>query len=360
MRCSIFQEFCVAKPTTSRRESVVFETKTTLTTFPIEGFGKCNHHRRREKVVGTSSRKEEDQETKASKRKRSSSSSSSSSSQSSAFKTASLVASSPALLMEFPERANSALETLDYQNTLNPAVSELSLDAFRLAAENPEAAAVIALAALIVVPKAIEQIGKKIVLPVGALFILYGALSHPDFVAGTAGWAVAHPKAIAFVAIGVLALQLSPFIIIALLLAVIFNISNVVPDELNPLFPKGVKENISEVKKDARIVREALAPVERSFSELENFKNEVQTQKQQARKARLAREERRKREEKEAREKPLKLARLEKKAAEEELERRRNAVEKAARRVGDVTRCVSLPTPEEKARCVDKNHRVSW
>ena len=140
--------------------------------------------------------------------------------------------------MEFPERANSALETLDYQNTLNPAVSELSLDAFRLAAENPEAAAVIALAALIVVPKAIEQIGKKIVLPVGALFILYGALSHPDFVAGTAGWAVAHPTAIAFVAIGVLALQLSPFIIIALLLAVIFNISNVVPDELNPLFPK--------------------------------------------------------------------------------------------------------------------------
>ena len=262
--------------------------------------------------------------------------------------------------MEFPERANSALETLDYQNTLNPAVSELSLDAFRLAAENPEAAAVIALAALIVVPKAIEQIGKKIVLPVGALFILYGALSHPDFVAGTAGWVVAHPKAIAFVAIGVLALQLSPFIIIALLLAVIFNISNVVPDELNPLFPKDVKENIREVKKDARIAREALAPVERSFSELENFKNEVQTQKQQARKARLAREERQKREEKEAREKPLKLARLEKKAAEEELERRRNAVEKAARRVGDVTRCVSLPTPEEKARCVDKNHRVSW
>ena len=355
MRCSIIvqqQELCcvATKPTT-----------TTSLTFLPEGFGKCNHHRRRrrEKVVGTkSSRKEEDQETNASRRRKRSSSSFASLHSSSAFKTASLVASSPALLMEFPERANSALETLDHQNT-NPAVSELSLDAFRLAAENPEATAVIALAALLVVPKAIEQIGKKIVLPVGALFILYGALSHPDFVAGTAGWAVAHPTAIAFVAIGVLALQLSPFIIIALLLTVIFNISNVVPDELNPLFPKDVKENIREVKKDARIAREALAPVERSFSELENFKNEVQTQKQQARKARLAREERRKREEKEAREKPLKLARL-KKAAEEESERRRNAVEKVARRVGDVTRCVSLPTPEEKARCVDKNHRVSW
>ena len=346
--CSIVvqrhQELCcvATKPTTT----------TTSRTFLPEG--KCNHRRRRREkvVVGTmSSRKEEDQETNASRRRKRSSSA--------AFKTASLVASSPALLMEFPERANSALETLDHQNT-NPAVSELSLDAFRLAAENPEATAVIALAALLVVPKAIEQIGKKIVLPVGALFILYGALSHPDFVAGTAGWAVAHPTAIAFVAIGVLALQLSPFIIIALLLTVIFNISNVVPDELNPLFPKDVKENIREVKKDARIAREALAPVERSFSELENFKNEVQTQKQQARKARLAREERRKREEKEAREKPLKLARLEKKAAEEESERRRNAVEKVARRVGDVTRCVSLPTPEEKARCVDKNHRVSW
>ena len=355
MRCSIIvqqQELCcvATKPTT-----------TTSLTFLPEGFGKCNHHRRRrrEKVVGTkSSRKEEDQETNASRRRKRSSSSFASLHSSSAFKTASLVASSPALLMEFPERANSALETLDHQNT-NPAVSELSLDAFRLAAENPEATAVIALAALLVVPKAIEQIGKKIVLPVGALFILYGALSHPDFVAGTAGWAVAHPTAIAFVAIGVLALQLSPFIIIALLLTVIFNISNVVPDELNPLFPKDVKENIREVKKDARIAREALAPVERSFSELENFKNEVQTQKQQARKARLAREERRKREEKEAREKPLKLARL-KKAAEEESERQRNAVEKVARRVGDVTRCVSLPTPEEKARCVDKNHRVSW
>ena len=162
------KSFCVA--TTSRRESDDESTR-----FFPKDLEKCNHHRRREKVVGTSSRKEEDQETNASKRKRSSSSSSSSHS-SSAFKTASLVASSPALLMEFPERANSALETLDHQNTFNPAVSELSLDAFRLAAENPEATAVIALAALLVVPKAIEQIGKKIVLPVGALFILYGAL----------------------------------------------------------------------------------------------------------------------------------------------------------------------------------------
>ena len=190
-------------------------------------------------------------------------------------------------------------------------------------------------------------------------FLFYtGRFSHPDFVAGTAGWAVAHPTAIAFVAIGVLALQLSPFIIIALLLTVIFNISNVVPDELNPLFPKDVKENIREVKKDARIAREALAPVERSFSELENFKNEVQTQKQQARK----------------RASPARNVESERKRSAREAVETRAVEESRRRRVGEATERGGKGGPtrrrrrsvrvvadaREKARCVDKNHRVSW
>jgi len=251
------------------------------------------------------------------------------------------------------------IETIEQQQS-NPSLSELSMDVFQAATDNPEAAAVIALASLIIIPKAIEQIGKKIVLPLGAILVAYSVLSHPEsagtFVAGAAGWAFEHPMAIAFVAVGLLALQLSPYIIIALLLALIFNISNVVPDELNPLLPKDVKENIREVKKDAQIAREALAPVERSFSELESFKNEVQIQKEQARKNRLAREERERREEKEAREKPIKIAELKKKAAEEEKEKKRKQLQKASASVEDITRCMSLPTPEQRVKCVDRNH----
>ena len=221
-------------------------------------------------------------------------------------------------------------------------VSELSLDAFRLAVGESGIDGGDRVSALIIVPKAIEQIGKKIVLPLARLFILYGVVSHPESALSRAraGWAYEHPSAIAFIAVGLLALQLSPYIIIALLLALIFNISNVVPDEINPLLPKDVKENIREVKKDAQIAREALAPVERSIGELKTFKNEVQMQKQQARKNRLEREENVESERrKKAREKPIKLARLKQKAAEEELERRRkrNQDFKATRRVGDVT-----------------------
>jgi hypothetical protein len=251
------------------------------------------------------------------------------------------------------------IETIEQQQS-NPSLSELSMDVFQAATDNPEAAAVIALASLIIIPKAIEQIGKKIVLPLGAILVAYSVLSHPEsagtFVAGAAGWAFEHPMAIAFVAVGLLALQLSPYIIIALLLALIFNISNVVPDELNPLLPKDVKENIREVKKDAQIAREALAPVERSFSELESFKNEVQIQKERARKNRLAREERERREEKEVREKPMKIAELKKKAAEEEKEKKRKQSQKASASVEDITRCMSLPTPEQRVKCVDRNH----
>lgn len=281
------------------------------------------------------------------------------------------------MMMQFPEFASARedavrqksvlrspprkekIETIEQQQS-NPSLSELSMDVFRAATDNPEAAAVIALASLIIIPKAIEQIGKKIVLPLGAILVAYSVLSHPEsagtFVAGAAGWAFEHPMAIAFVAVGLLALQLSPYIIIALLLALIFNISNVVPDELNPLLPKDVKENIREVKKDAQIAREALAPVERSFSELESFKNEVQIQKEQARKNRLAREERERREEKEAREKPIKIAELKKKAAEEEKEKKRKQLQKASASVEDITRCMSLPTPEQRVKCVDRNH----
>lgn len=272
----------------------------------------------------------------------------------------------------FPEFASAREEARGEEKieSIGPSlISDVSeVDAFRLASENPELTAVIALASLIIIPKAIEQIGKKIVLPLGAILIAYGVVSHPEsagtFVAGALGWAYEHPSAIAFVAVGLLALQLSPYIIIALLLALIFNISNIVPDEINPLLPKDVKENIREVKKDAQIAREALAPVERSIGELKTFKNEVQMQKERARKNRLEREEREKREEKEAREKPIKIAALKQKAAEEAKAKAKKAKprfqsdENAIRNsssnsssrddLGDITRCMSLPTPDAR------------
>ena len=278
----------------------------------------------------------------------------------------------------FPEFASAREEARGEEKieSIGPSlISDVSeVDAFRLASENPELTAVIALASLIIIPKAIEQIGKKIVLPLGAILIAYGVVSHPEsagtFVAGALGWAYEHPSAIAFVAVGLLALQLSPYIIIALLLALIFNISNIVPDEINPLLPKDVKENIREVKKDAQIAREALAPVERSIGELKTFKNEVQMQKERARKNRLEREEREKREEKEAREKPIKIAALKQKAAEEAKAKAKKAKprfqsdENAIRNsslsssrddLGDITRCMSLPTPDARVKCVDGN-----
>ena len=279
----------------------------------------------------------------------------------------------------FPEFASAREEARGEEKieSIGPSlISDVSeVDAFRLASENPELTAVIALASLIIIPKAIEQIGKKIVLPLGAILIAYGVVSHPEsagtFVAGAAGWAYEHPSAIAFVAVGLLALQLSPYIIIALLLALIFNISNIVPDEINPLLPKDVKENIREVKKDAQIAREALAPVERSIGELKTFKNEVQAQKERARKNRLEREEREKREEKEAREKPIKIAALKQKAAEEAKAKAKKAkprfqsdenvrgnsssISSSRDDLGGITRCMSLPTPDARVKCVDGN-----
>ena len=279
----------------------------------------------------------------------------------------------------FPEFASAREEARGEEKieSIGPSlISDVSeVDAFRLASENPELTAVIALASLIIIPKAIEQIGKKIVLPLGAILIAYGVVSHPEsagtFVAGAAGWAYEHPSAIAFVAVGLLALQLSPYIIIALLLALIFNISNIVPDEINPLLPKDVKENIREVKKDAQIAREALAPVERSIGELKTCKNEVQAQKERARKNRLEREEREKREEKEAREKPIKIAALKQKAAEEAKAKAKKAkprfqsdenvrgnsssISSSRDDLGGITRCMSLPTPDARVKCVDGN-----
>ena len=92
-------------------------------------------------------------------------------------------------------------------------------------------------------------------------------------------------------------------------------------------------------------------------------------QKERARKNRLEREEREKREEKEAREKPIKIAALKQKAAEEAKAKKakprfqsdenaiRNSSSDSSSRddLGDITRCMSLPTPDARVKCVDGN-----
>ena len=220
------------------------------------------------------------------------------------------------------------IETVD-GNTTNEIYGNVSdIDFIRVAMNNPEVTAIVALASVVILPKAIEQIGKKIVLPLALFGVVVGFAMHPEsagaFIASSFGFLVGHPKLVAAFAVALLALRLSPYLIIALLLFVLFNVSNLLPDEMmNPLLPAYVKESVKTVKKDVKIARDALKPLEtiatESLSDLENFKREIAIKKEQARNLRIEKENI----ERELKERPRKEAEAKLLAAKEALEKKK-------------------------------------
>jgi len=250
------------------------------------------------------------------------------------------------------------IETVD-GNTTNEIYGNVSdIDFIRVAMNNPEVTAIVALASVVILPKAIEQIGKKIVLPLALFGVVVGFAMHPEsagaFIASSFGFLVGHPKLVAAFAVALLALRLSPYLIIALLLFVLFNVSNLLPDEMmNHLLPADVKESVKTVKKDVKIARDALKPLEtiatESLSDLENFKREIAIKKEQARNLRIEKENM----ERELKERPRKEAEAKLLAAKEALEKKKQEIAKLQALAADITRCTALPTAEDRIACVE-------
>ena len=160
--------------------------------------------------------------------------------------------------IEGPREETALIESEGF-DTWDPVLELAQLDGLvRVAMNNPEITAVLALASLFVVPRAIEQIEKIVVLPLMLIAIMYLVATNPSSIVGAAttvlGFLWGHPKLVAGAALGLLALRLSPYLLVALVLLFMFNVGNVVIDEsVNPFLPKEVKESMKEVWRDAGI-----------------------------------------------------------------------------------------------------------
>jgi hypothetical protein len=284
------------------------------------------------------------------------------------------------LAVAHPDPAFAREVTLDLPDFATlPDISDPA-DLLGFIATNPYAAVAASVAAYLVIPKAAELLVKYFLLPAIVLAVAAGAAQHPDetvaLVANAINQARDHPTVTSGVILAVLAVALSPYILVAALVGLLVSGVQLLPDALKPALPGPVREVEARVEQLQRAVtpgveqakalrKEANARAANLKTEVEQAKARADAERARRREAERVEAERRAAEaEERARAKIEELVapvvaaqRAAEDAAESVAGAAKETVE-AVEAVGEgarsTTRCSSRPTAEARSACVDE------
>ena len=298
-----------------------------------------------------------------------------------------LAAADPAaakeVVLQVPELEFPSFDRLEVPSF--PDLSSLELDpaAFaRFTLSNPPAAVAASVAAYVVIPRAAKVLTKYVLIPAVVLAVLAAVAEDPAGAAAAASAAAreaaAHPTETSAVILALAFLALSPYILLAALLALILSGAQVLPEKLSTskLVPQPVRlanERVKSAQKAAEPgVRAARGAVDGAREAAAKRKAQAEQAERAAREA--AREAARKAQAEQAERTAQEAARL---RAREEATRRRaeqaaSAIEEAAEAAraaaaaaaaaaaetansaASTTRCASRETAALRAQCVDE------
>ena len=275
------------------------------------------------------------------------------------------------------------LPDIDFSNFEVP-TSPMELLRFLLS--NPYAAVFTSVAAYLVIPKAAEILVKYFVVPALILLIAFEASQHPDetisVVASAINQARDHPTITSGVILALLALVLSPYILVAAAVGLLVSGVQLLPDQLKPVLPAPVREVESQIEQlqsavspQVKQVRaagaEALRQEQRLQAEAEKqarrLRQETERRKEEARKEaerRVEEAERRVEEAKYAALAPVRDVQSTVDGAVKQVEEAKDAVVDVATEAAEtvavvgketksITKCTDRPTPAERSKCVD-------
>ena len=254
-----------------------------------------------------------------------------------------------------------------------PDVPTTPLEFLEVVTTNPYAAVAASVAAYLVIPKAAELLVKYVLVPALVLLVAYEASQNPDetiaLVASAINQARDHPTVTSGIILAILALVLSPYILVAAGVAVIVSGVQLLPDPLKPALPAPVREIETQIEQLQRAVDPGVKRA-RALGSQAKARGEKLRQEADAQKARLeAERDRRLREQAEATAQRIEETRAAlvapvvtaQKTAEEAtkatLERAQDvaeAVAEAGEGAGQTVKCTSYPTPRERSDCVDR------
>ena len=254
-----------------------------------------------------------------------------------------------------------------------PDIPTTPLEFLEVVTTNPYAAVAASVAAYLVIPKAAELLVKYVLVPALVLLVAYEASQNPDetiaLVASAINQARDHPTVTSGIILAILALVLSPYILVAAGVAVIVSGVQLLPDPLKPALPAPVREIETQIEQLQRAVDPGVKRA-RALGSQAKARGEKLRQEADAQKARLeAERDRRLREQAEATAQRIEETRaalvapvvMAQKTAEEAakatLERAQDvteAVAEAGEGAGQTVKCTSYPTPRERSDCVDR------
>lgn len=278
------------------------------------------------------------------------------------------------LAVAHPDPAFAREVTLDLPDFATiPDIPSDPADLLGFIATNPYAAVAASVAAYLIIPKAAELLVKYFLIPAIVLAIAAGAAQHPDetvaLVANAINQARDHPTVTSGVILAVLAVALSPYILVAALVGLLVSGVQLLPDALKPVLPAPVREVEARVEQLQRAVtpgvEQAKALRKEANARAANLKTEVELAKARADAERVKRRE-------------AERVEAERRAAEAE-ERARAKIEELVAPVVAVqesvagaakgtvetveavsegakstTRCSSKPTAAARSACVDE------
>ena len=254
-----------------------------------------------------------------------------------------------------------------------PDVPTTPLEFLEVVTTNPYAAVAASVAAYLVIPKAAELLVKYVLVPALVLLVAYEASQNPDetiaLVASAINQARDHPTVTSGIILAILALVLSPYILVAAGVAVIVSGVQLLPDPLKPALPAPVREIETQIEQLQRAVDPGVKRA-RALGSQAKARGEKLRQEADAQKARLeAERDRRLREQAEATAQRIEETRAAlvapvvtaqktaEEAAKATLERAQDvteAVAEAGEGAGQTVKCTSYPTPRERSDCVDR------
>ena len=254
-----------------------------------------------------------------------------------------------------------------------PDIPTTPMEFLEVVTTNPYAAVAASVAAYLVIPKAAELLVKYVLVPALVLLVAYEASQNPDetiaLVASAINQARDHPTVTSGIILAILALVLSPYILVAAGVGLIVSGVQLLPDQLKPVLPAPVREIETQIEQLQRAVDPGVKRA-RALGSQAKARGEKLRQEADAQKARLeAERDRRLREQAEAAAERIEETRAAlvapvvtaqkaaEEAAKETLERAQDVTEamaEAGEGAGQTVKCTSYPTPQERSSCVDR------
>ena len=139
-----------------------------------------------------------------------------------------------------------------------PDIPTTPMEFLEVVTTNPYAAVAASVAAYLVIPKAAELLVKYVLVPALVLLVAYEASQNPDetiaLVASAINQARDHPTVTSGIILAILALVLSPYILVAAGVGLIVSGVQLLPEQLKPVLPAPVREIETQIEELHRAV----------------------------------------------------------------------------------------------------------